>query len=70
MLCLETNILFYKLVDLEKKLLTFYFLIPEKWSLNLEKLCPSEGEDEAFICISRGHMINESHDSVGKAPSL
>ena len=70
MLCLETNILFYKLVDLEKKLLTFYFLNPEKWSLNHEKLCPSEGVDKAFICISHDHMINESHDSVGKTPSL
>ena len=30
---------------------------------------PSLGGDEAFFCISRDHMINESHDSVGEIPS-
>ena len=38
-------------------------------NLNREKLCPSEGGDEAFIRISRNYMINESRDSVGEIPS-
>ena len=36
-------------------------MIPESW-----KLCPSEGGDKAFICISRDHMINESRELVGE----
>ena len=31
--------------------------------------CPCEGRDKAFFCISRDHLINESHDSVGEIPS-
>ena len=37
--------------------------------MNCEKLCPSKGEEKAFFCISRDHMINESRDSVGEIPS-
>ena len=29
----------------------------------------SGGADAAFFCISRDHMINESHDSEGEIPS-
>ena len=29
----------------------------------------SGSESKAYFCISRGHMINESRDSVGEIPS-
>ena len=73
MLCLEINIVFHKLVDLEKNKWLFHFLIlliyQEIWSLNREKLCPSEGGDKSFIYISRDHIINDPRDSVGEIPS-
>ena len=38
---------------------TFWFLLiyQQKWSLNREKLCPSEGGDKAFICISHDQWV-------------
>ena len=72
-LCLEINIFFYNLADLEKNWWLFHFLIPAyisaKKILESWKIVPSEGGDEAFICISRDHMINESSDTVGEIPS-
>ena len=73
MLRLEIKIFFRKLLDLEKKLVTFpHFLIPAYISVKMISeswMCPSEGGDKAFIYISRDHMINESCDSVGEIPS-
>ena len=71
---LEIKIFFHKLVDFEKKLVTFslfnsclYISRNDPW---IVKNCAlTKVEIKLCFCISRDNMVNESRDSVGEIPS-
>ena len=73
MLYLEIKIFFHKLVDLEKKLVTFplfnfclYISKNDPW---IEKNCALAKMEILFAYHMHDHMINESADLVGEIPS-
>ena len=67
---LEIKIFFHKLVDFEKKLVTFslfncclYISRDDPW---IVKNCAPAKVEISFFYISRDHIINESRESVGE----